>query len=53
MGYDQRIPVVAGLAYAERLQQLPSTYSYFFSFGISYSFGSIFTGVLNPRFAGF
>lgn len=36
-----------------RLQQLPSTYSYFFSFGISYSFGSIFTGVLNPRFNGF
>lgn len=35
------------------LQQLPSTYGYFFSFGISYSFGSMFTGVLNPRFAGF
>jgi HIRAN domain-containing protein len=26
MGYDQRIPVVAGLAYAERLQRLPSTF---------------------------
>ena len=26
MGYDQRIPVVAGLAYVERLQRLPSTF---------------------------
>ena len=26
MGYDERIPVVAGLAYVERLQRLPSTF---------------------------
>ncbi len=35
-----------------RLQQLATNYSYFFSFGITYSFGSIFTNVVNPRFGG-
>ncbi len=35
-----------------RLQQLSTSYSYFFSMGFSYSFGSIFTSVVNPRFNG-
>ena len=35
-----------------RQQQLATSYSYFFSFGISYSFGSIFNSVVNPRFGG-
>jgi hypothetical protein len=35
-----------------RLQQLSTNYSYFFSMGFSYSFGSIFNSVVNPRFNG-
>jgi hypothetical protein len=35
-----------------RLQQLSTSYSYFISFGVSYSFGSIFNSVVNPRFNG-
>ena len=35
-----------------RLRQLQSGYSYFVGFGISYSFGSIFNNVVNPRFGG-
>ncbi|HKS06601.1 MAG TPA: hypothetical protein VJR92_09845 [Gemmatimonadaceae bacterium] len=33
-----------------RLRQLQSGYSYFTSFGLSYTFGSIFNNVVNPRF---
>jgi len=33
-------------------RQLFTSYSYFFSFGISYSFGSIYNNVVNPRFGG-
>jgi len=33
-----------------RVQQLATGYSYFFNFGISYRFGSIFNNVVNPRF---
>lgn len=33
-----------------RLRQLQSGYSYFVSFGLSYTFGSIFNNVVNPRF---
>ena len=33
-----------------RLHQLQSGYSYFVSFGLSYTFGSIFNNVVNPRF---
>lgn len=29
---------------------LPTTYDYWFSFGLTYSFGSIYTHVVNPRF---
>lgn len=31
-------------------RQLATTYRYFFNFGISYTFGSIFNNVVNPRF---
>ena len=33
-----------------RLRQLQTGYSYFLSVGVSYSFGSIFNTVVNPRF---
>jgi hypothetical protein len=33
-----------------RQRQLRSGYSYFFSVGLSYTFGSIFNNVVNPRF---
>ena len=35
-----------------RQLQLATSYSYFISFGISYSFGSIFNSVVNTRFGG-
>jgi hypothetical protein len=33
-----------------RLRQLQTSYSYFFGAGLSYTFGSIFNSVVNPRF---
>ena len=33
-----------------RRKQLDTQYSYYFSFGLQYSFGSIYTNVVNPRF---
>jgi hypothetical protein len=35
-----------------RLKQRATGYSYNMNFGISYSFGSIFNSVVNPRFNG-
>ncbi|HXG55455.1 MAG TPA: hypothetical protein VNJ03_08775 [Vicinamibacterales bacterium] len=35
-----------------RQRQLASGFSYFMNFGISYSFGSIFNNIVNPRFGG-
>jgi hypothetical protein len=35
-----------------RLRQLETSYTYFMNFGLSYSFGSIFNNVVNPRFGG-
>jgi opacity protein-like surface antigen len=35
-----------------RLQQQATSYSFNYSFGVSYSFGSIFTSIVNPRFGG-
>ncbi len=35
-----------------RLRQLATSYTYFANFGISYSFGSIFNNIVNPRFGG-
>jgi hypothetical protein len=34
-----------------RLQELQTGYSYLAGVGVSYSFGSIFNGIVNPRFA--
>ena len=33
-----------------RLRQLRTGYSYFGSVGLSYTFGSVFSNVVNPRF---
>lgn len=33
-----------------RRKQLDTEYSYYFSFGLQYSFGSIYSNVVNPRF---
>lgn len=33
-----------------RTQQLPTTFSYYCSLGVSYTFGSIYNNVVNPRF---
>jgi len=35
-----------------RQRQLASGYSFYMNFGISYSFGSIFNNIVNPRFGG-
>ena len=35
-----------------RQRQLASGYSYYMNFGVSYSFGSIFNNIVNPRFGG-
>ena len=35
-----------------RQRQLFTGYQYFFNFGFSYSFGSIFNNIVNPRFGG-
>ncbi len=35
-----------------RLRQLATSYTYFMNFGVSYSFGSIFNNIVNPRFGG-
>lgn len=35
-----------------RQQQLATNFRYFFNFGLSYTFGSIFNSVVNPRFGG-
>ncbi len=35
-----------------RQRQLATSYSYYVNFGISYSFGSIFNNIVNPRFGG-
>jgi Protein of unknown function, DUF481 len=35
-----------------RQRQLATGYQYFFDFGLSYSFGSIYNNIVNPRFGG-
>lgn len=35
-----------------RQRQLASSYNYFMNFSVSYSFGSIFNNIVNPRFGG-
>ena len=36
-----------------RLRQLATSYNYYGSFGLSYTFGSTFSNVVNPRFDGY
>jgi hypothetical protein len=51
--HDQLSLVKSGATLEEILlqrTQLETTYSYFFSIGLSYTFGSIYTNVVNPRF---
>jgi hypothetical protein len=36
-----------------RRRQLATRYSYYGSVGLSYTFGSIFSNVVNPRFGGY
>ena len=53
MIHDQMSLVKAGLSQEEvflHLKELSTTYSYYLSFGISYSFGSVYSNVVNPRF---
>lgn len=51
-----QISLVKGSASTEdvllRLRQIESGYSYYVGFGVSYSFGSIFNSVVNPRYGG-
>jgi hypothetical protein len=58
-GYSRikdQIALIKGAATEEeillRLRQLATDYSYNFSTGFSYTFGSIFNSVVNPRFGG-
>ena len=58
-GYSRikdQISLIKGEATTEeillRLRQLATDYSYSFSTGFSYTFGSIFNSVVNPRFGG-
>lgn len=51
--HDQLGLPLAGASQDEvllRRRELATTYSYFVSFGISYTFGSIYTNIVNPRF---
>ena len=53
MIHDQMSLVKSGLSQEEvylHLKELSTTYSYYLSFGISYSFGSVYSNVVNPRF---
>lgn len=52
---DQLYLPRGSLSDAERLlrrRQLATSYTYFFNIGLSYSFGSIFNNIVNPRFGG-
>jgi hypothetical protein len=51
--HDQLALAKGGATYEEvllRRKQLATGFQYFFSVGFSYSFGSIFSNVINPRF---
>ncbi len=53
--HDQLSLVKGGASWEEVLlqrQQLATSYNYYFSVGLSYTFGSIFSKVVNPRFGG-
>jgi len=51
--HDQLSLSQGGASYEDILltrKQLATTYQYFFSVGLSYTFGSIYSNVVNPRF---
>ncbi len=51
--HDQLSLAKKGATFEEvllRRRQLETSYSYWFSVGLSYTFGSLFTNVVNPRF---
>lgn len=51
--HDQLALPRGGLSYEDvllRQKEMATTYSYFVSVGLQFSFGSIFTNVINPRF---
>ena len=51
--HDQLGLPLAGASQEEvllRRRELATTYSYFISFGFSYTFGSIYSNIVNPRF---
>lgn len=51
--HDQLSLPKGGASYEEillRRKELATTYSYFASIGLSYTFGSVFSNVVNPRF---
>jgi hypothetical protein len=53
---DQLSLPKGGASYEEvllRRRQLATSYSYYGSIGLSYTFGSIFSNVVNPRFTGY
>ncbi len=60
MGYYQKIRDQISLARSGasvedvllRIRQLETQYSYYVSVGVSFSFGSIFNSIVNPRFGG-
>ncbi len=54
--YHNQLGLVRGAASLEEVllqrRQLESSYSYFVMAGVSFTFGSIYTNVVNPRFGG-
>jgi hypothetical protein len=55
MIHDQLSLPKGGATFEEVLlsrKMLETNYSYYFSIGLSYSFGSIYSNVVNPRFGG-
>jgi hypothetical protein len=51
--HDQLSLVKGGSSYEEillRIKQIKSSYYYYTSFGLSYTFGSIYNNAVNPRF---
>jgi hypothetical protein len=51
--HDQLFLAKGGASFEEvllRRRQLETTYNYYFSLGLSYTFGSIFSNIVNPRF---
>lgn len=53
MTHDLLSPAKGATSYEDillRRKQLNSQYSYYFAFGLRYSFGSIYSNIVNPRF---